>query len=126
MTLGEITKALEAEVLCGEGQSGREIEIVCGCDLMSDVLAFSGPRSLLLTGLTNPQVVRTAEMAELAAVCFVRGKKPERVAVDLAVEKGIPLLRTQLPMFESCGKLHALGLTGHSEVPAHESRKVGT
>ncbi len=83
---------------------------------MSDVLAFTRPHSLLLTGLTNPQVVRTAEMAELAAVCFVRGKVPEAETVSFAADEGIPLLRTRLPMFESCGRLHALGLAGCSEV----------
>ncbi len=126
MTLGEIREALGAEVLCGESRLGLEIETACGCDLMSDVLAFTGPDSLLLTGLTNPQVVRTAEVAELAAVCFVRGKEPEEETVSLAVDKGVPLLRTRLSMFESCGRLHALGLAGCSKLPARLSRKVGT
>ncbi len=71
MTLGQIKEVLEAEFLCGEGSIEREIEMACASDLMSDVLAFARPRSLLLTGLINPQVVRTVEMAELAAVCFV-------------------------------------------------------
>ena len=82
---------------------------------MSDVLAFVRPGSLLLTGLANPQVVRTAEMAELTAVCFVRGKQPDPETVDLAAEKGIPLLRTQLCMFESCARLHARGIVGCRE-----------
>ncbi len=103
---------LEAELLCGEHSVRREIGTVCACDLMSDVLAFARPRSLLLTGLINPQVVRTAEMAELAAVCFGRGKEPEAQTVRLAVEKGIPLMRTRLTMFESCGRLHVRGLAG--------------
>ncbi len=122
MTLREIRETLGAEVLCGESRLGLEIRTACGCDLMSDVLAFTGPDSLLLTGLTNPQVVRTAEMAEIAAVCFVRGKEPEAQTVRLAAEKGLPLFRTRLPMFESCGRLHARGLAGCSELSVCERR----
>ncbi|NIM97197.1 MAG: hypothetical protein GTO24_03640, partial [candidate division Zixibacteria bacterium] len=93
----------------------EDIEMACGCDLMSDVLSFVKPNSLLLTGLTNPQVVRTAEMADLKAICFVRGKKPERETVEMAEAKDIPLLVTPLPMFESCGRLYQAGLPGCSE-----------
>ncbi|UCC90588.1 MAG: hypothetical protein JSW24_05580, partial [Dehalococcoidia bacterium] len=82
---------------------------------MSDVLAFTKPESLLLTGLTNAQVIRTAEMAEIAAVCFVRGKKPDEETIRLAKSKSIPLLVTQLPLFESCGRLYKKGLIGCSE-----------
>jgi predicted transcriptional regulator len=82
---------------------------------MSDVLAFAKPGSLLLTGLTNPQVVRTAEMADLRAICFVRGKKPEKETIEMAESKDIPLLVTPLPMFESCGRLYREGLPGCSE-----------
>ncbi len=124
MRLREIREALEAEVLCGEGRLGLNIGMACACDLMSDVLAFTRPHSLLLTGLTNPQVVRTAEMAELAAVCFVRGKEPEAETVRLAVEKGIPLLRTRLPMLESCGRLFARGLAGGDGAPEGGPREV--
>lgn len=93
MTLAEMKKVLDAEVLCGEDRLGVDIISACASDLMSDVLAFMQPGWLLLTSLANPQVVRTAEMAELAAVCFVRGKTPDRATVDLAAEKGIPLTR---------------------------------
>jgi hypothetical protein len=71
--------------------------------------------SLLLTGLTNPQVVRTAEMADLAAICFVRGKKPDQSTIQIAESRNIPLLTTPLPMFESCGRLWVHGLPGCSE-----------
>ncbi len=120
MRFGAIRESLEAEVLCGDIQLERDIEMACGSDLLSDVLAFTRPHSLLLTGLTNPQVVRTAEVAELAAVCFVRGKEPEEETVNLAAGSGIPLLRTRLPMFESCGRLHDLGLAGCSELPTRQ------
>ncbi len=115
MTLAEIRDALDAEVLCGEDRLGLDIRSACGSDLMSDVLTCTRPRWLLLTALVNPQVVRTAEMAELAAVCFVRGKEPEQKTVSLAAEKGIPLLRTGLCMFDSCVRLHDRGLLGCAE-----------
>ena len=88
----------------------------CGCDLMSDVLSFIKPNSLLLTGLTNPQVIRTAEMADIKAICFIRGKKPDKETVELAKSKNIPLLLTDLPMFEACGRLYKEGLAGCSEI----------
>ena len=114
MTLGEIQQILEAEVIVG-GNMKREIKMACGSDLMSDVLAFTKSGSLLLTGLTNLQVVRTAEMAEIEAILFVRGKRPQQETVDLADEKGLPLLTTDLPMYESCGRLYGNGLPGCSE-----------
>jgi predicted transcriptional regulator len=82
---------------------------------MSDVLAFTKAGSLLLTGLTNPQVVRTAEMADIVAICFTRGKKPDEGTIRLAKSKGLPLLTTRLPMFESCGRLYKSGVVGCSE-----------
>ncbi|MHC4315898.1 MAG: hypothetical protein ACYSW3_25935, partial [Planctomycetota bacterium] len=77
--------------------------------------SFAKSESLLLTGLTNPQVVRTAEMADLQAICFVRGKKPEEETIEMAEAKDIPLLVTPIPMFESCGRLYQQGLPGCSE-----------
>ncbi|MDH3683958.1 MAG: hypothetical protein OEV40_28890, partial [Acidimicrobiia bacterium] len=91
------------------------VEKACGADLMSDVLAHIEPGALLLSGLTNPQVVRTAEMAGVQAICFVRGKKPPQDTIALAASNGIPLLRTNLPMFESCGRLYGEGLPGCSK-----------
>ena len=82
---------------------------------MSDVLSFVKPGALLLTGLINPQVVRTAEMADLRAICFVRGKKPAQETIEMAESKDIPLLTTPLLLFESCGRLHREGLSGCSE-----------
>lgn len=83
---------------------------------MSDVLAFVKSDSLLLTGLTNPQVIRTVEMSDIKAVCFVRGKKPDKETVELAKSKNIPLLLTDFPLFEACGKLYKEGLAGCSEI----------
>jgi predicted transcriptional regulator len=115
MTLKEIKKILEAEVLVGDDLLNEDISIGCGCDLMSDVLSFVKPGALLLTGLINPQVVRTAEMADLRAICFVRGKRPAQDTIELAQSKGIPLLTTPLMLFESCGRLHRKGLAGCSQ-----------
>ena len=115
MTLDDIRKILEAEVIVGDSLLGEDITIACGSDLMSDVLSFFKPGALMLTGLINPQVVRTAEMADLRAICFVRGKKPAQETIEMAAVKNIPLLTTPLSMFESCGRLHRKGLSGYSE-----------
>ncbi len=87
-----------------------EIRCAAASDLMSDVLAFAEPGSVLLTGLCNPQVVRTADMADIAAIVFLRGKQPPLETVELARERGIPLVTTSLPMFEACGRLYQAGL----------------
>ena len=112
MELGHIRDIIEAEAVVGEDRMDRDVKVVFACDLMSDVLAFAPPGSLLLTGLTNIQVVRTAEMAELAGVCFVRDKQPEKETTRLAEGKGLPVLRTRFSMFETCGLLCARGLVG--------------
>jgi predicted transcriptional regulator len=82
----------------------------CGADLMSDVLATVQPDAILLTGLCNPQVVRTALMADVRAVVFVRGKKPPKETIQLATEECIPLISTPLGTFELCGRLYQAGL----------------
>ncbi len=116
MTLEELRDILEAEVLWGNDYLCKEIKMASGSDLLSDVLAFTEAGALLLTGLINPQVIRTAEMVDICAICFVRGKKPEKPTIELAKEKNIPLLCTRLPMYESCGRLYRNGLAGCSEV----------
>lgn len=115
MILRDIRDKLEAEVLVGQDSLDLEIKMACGADLMSDVLAFTKSASLLLTGLTHPQVIRTIEVAEIRAVCFVRGKRPPSETIELAKERGIPVLCTSLPMFESCGRLYGGGLAGCSQ-----------
>ncbi|MHC4460465.1 MAG: hypothetical protein ACYS30_03440 [Planctomycetota bacterium] len=115
MMLKQVKEILEAELLVGEGSLNLDIKMACGADLLSDVLAFTKPESLLLTGLTHPQVIRTTEIAEIKAVCFVRSKRPLAETVELAKEKGIPLLCTFLPMYESCGRLYSRGLPGCSQ-----------
>ena len=123
MKLNEIRRILGAEVISGAELLSINMEMACGCDLMSDVLAFIKSGALLLTGLTNPQVVRTAEMTDLVAVCFVRGKRPDQETVRIAESKSIPLLMTPLPMFESCGRLYRKGLSGCSECERRHQAK---
>lgn len=118
MLLSEIKEVLDASVLTGEDDaalSKKEIFTACGCDLMSDVLAFVKDQSLLLTGLINSQVIRTAEMMDIIAVCFVRGKNPPEDVVSLAKEKGITILTTDNPLYRSCGVLYEKGLKGGSD-----------
>jgi predicted transcriptional regulator len=116
MTLEEVKKILEAEVVVGSDLDKIHVATGCGADLMSDVLSFTRKGALLLTGLTNAQVVRTSDMADVRAICFVRGKMPPGDTVDLAERQNLPLLATRLPMFESCGRLYRSGLKGCSEV----------
>ena len=115
MKLEQIIEILQAEVILNKDDEDINVEMACGSDLMSDVLSFAKAGALLLTGLTTVQVVYTAEMADIKIVCFVRGKKPQEETVRLAESKNIVLLRTNLPMFESCGRLYKNGLKGCSE-----------
>ena len=108
----EIVKILDAEVLTGEDQMDMEIYSGCGADLMSDVMAFVKESVILCTGLVNPQVVRTAEMMDIKVLCFVRGKVPGEVILDLAREKGITILTTKHPLFITCGMLYSAGIQG--------------
>jgi predicted transcriptional regulator len=116
MTLQEVADVLEASFLTRGNHLHKVVRFACGCDLMSDVLAFIKAEALLLTGLTNTQVIYTAEVADIDVVCFVRGKKPEKDVIALAEEKDITLMATDLRMFESCGRLYREGLAGCSEV----------
>lgn len=110
MKLRDIIEVVEGAVLTDGINLDLEISCAASADLMSDVLAFAKPNALLLTGLTNPQVVRTAEMADIAAVVFVRGKLPGPDTVSLAKEKGIPLIAAPYTMFEMCGRLFEAGM----------------
>ena len=112
MTIREVVKLLDAEILCGEDHLDTEIHTACGSDMMSDVLAYVKDQSVLLTGLLNPQVVRTAEMMDMLCIVFVRGKKPDAAVIELAKEKGIVLLSTDKRLFVACGILYTNGLGG--------------
>jgi len=114
MKICEVKEVLNAELLCGDELLENEVSYAFGSDLMSDVLAFVKGKTLLLTGLTNQQVVRTAEMADLSAIVFVRGKKPGEDIVQLATKKDIALLLTRDTMYTASGKLYSNGLEGVS------------
>ncbi|NLL43053.1 MAG: hypothetical protein GX251_06920 [Firmicutes bacterium] len=110
MRLSEIVPLIELEPLVVIDEPNFQVETVCGCDLMSDVLAFSQEKTMLLTGLTNPHVVRTCEMTDIKFIIFVRGKRPPQDTLDLARERGINLYLSPLSMFECCGRLYQAGL----------------
>jgi len=110
MKLDEVKDILNAKVLCGEDRMDTEIKAAFGCDLMSDVLAFVEDQALLLTGLINSQVVRTAVMMDMKAIVFVRGKTPSDEMLELAKDAGIAILSTELTLYVSCGKLYSNGL----------------
>ena len=111
MTVNDIQTILKAQVLCtGEGLDSQ-VHTACGSDMMSDVLAFVKDQSVLLTGLVNSQVVRTAEMMDMVCIVFVRGKCPDQEILALAQQRGIAVLTTPYRMFTACGKLYEAGLT---------------
>ncbi|MGN0527318.1 MAG: hypothetical protein ACI4IF_07770 [Acutalibacteraceae bacterium] len=114
MKISEIKTILDAELICGEEFLENEVFTACGSDMMSDVLAYVKEQAVLLSGLVNPQVVRTAEMMDMKCIVFVRGKRPDLDIIDLAIERDIVLLGTQLEMFTSCGLLYKNGLKGGS------------
>ncbi len=111
MKLQEIVDLLEAEVVTNkELVPTIEIHSACGSDMMSDVLAYVSDQGLLLTGLCNPQVIRTAEMMDITCVAFVRGKRPDDMVKSLAQSKGIVILETKKQMYQACGILYTHGL----------------
>ena len=112
MELLEIAQALEATVLAGHDKLGMDIQRCGASDLMSDILAGAAEGSILVTGLTTVQAIRTASIAGVGAIVFVRGKRPAPEAVTLAMDQGIPILSTPCSMFVACGRLHSLQLTG--------------
>lgn len=106
----ELIKIIDGTLLSNVCNLEREIKGGCGADLMSDVLASIQPDAVLLTGLCNPQVIRTAQMADVAAIVFVRGKHPPKETIDLANAESIPLITTPYGTFEICGRLYKAGL----------------
>ena len=116
MRLEEVKQILNAKLWVGEEGLESEVFTACGCDLMSDVLAFAKEKVLLFTGLINLQVIRTAEMLDIKAIVFVRGKSPTEDMIVLAKEKGMTLFSTDEPLYMACGKLYESGLTGKGDV----------
>lgn len=112
MTIRDVVKLLNAEILCGAEHLDTEIHTACGSDMMSDVLAYVKDQAVLLTGLVNIQTVRTADMMDMVCIVFVRGKTPDEDMIALAKRRGMVLLRTTHRMFTACGLLWEKGLRG--------------
>lgn len=112
MKLSQVQELLKAEVLCCGDDLSREVWGACGSDYMSDVLAHVNNQGLLLTGLVNPQVIRTAEMMDIQCVVFVRRKRPDDTMVKMAADRGITLMASDLSMYNACGLLYSSGLEG--------------
>jgi predicted transcriptional regulator len=112
MTLREIQNILNAEVLYGEQLLDREVTTGFACDLISDMLAFASSNSLLITTLTNPHVIHTAEVMDAVGVVFVGGKKPDLSVIQQGNGSRVPLLTTELLIFKCCGLLYQNGLQG--------------
>ena len=112
MTLREIADLLDARVLVGENHLDIEVQTAFAADLMSDVLAFAKPGSIMITGLTNPQIVRIASIVDNSAILLVRGKIPPEDTLHLAEELEIPVLSTRYILFETSGRLYANGIVG--------------
>ncbi len=119
MTIRKISEILQADVLCCEDNLDVEVHMACGSDMMSDVLAFVKDQAVLLTGLLNAQVIRTAMMMDMKCIVFVRNKRPDAETVELARDNHIVVLSTAERMFEACGKLYAAHL-GHEESAGNE------
>ncbi|RAK07772.1 hypothetical protein C8C77_11117 [Halanaerobium saccharolyticum] len=124
MNLKTVKSLLNTETIFEgtEEKDDFEVKNACGADLMSDVLAFSNEKTLLLTGLTNPQVVRTAEMVGIKVIIFVRGKEPQIETISLANQLNIFLYSTDKPLFEACGLLYKNGI-GPEEMNYIEASK---
>lgn len=112
MTGNDIKRILDCEVICGSEYLDQEIHTACGSDMMSDVLAYVKDQSVLLSGLVNCQVIRTADMMDMICIIFVRNKRPDEEMIKLAEERGIALMTTSHRMFTACGLLWENGLRG--------------
>ena len=113
MKISTIRDLLDADVVTGGDMLGEHVYSACGSDMMSDVLAYVKDQAVLLTGLVNTQVIRTAEMMDMHCVVFVRSKQPTPDIVELAEESGIVLMTSSKRMYEACGILYANGLVGN-------------
>ncbi len=113
MKISMMRELLCADVICHEDLLGSHVYSACGSDMMSDVLAYVKDQAVLLTGLVNSQVVRTAEMMDMKCIVFVRSKMPTPEMISLAEESGIVLMATDKRMYEACGILYSNGLVGN-------------
>jgi predicted transcriptional regulator len=121
MNIQELIEAIDGTLITKDVDLTKEIKGAFAADLMSDVLASVEPEAVLLTGLCNPQVVRTAHMADVVAIVFVRGKNPDERTVTLAENEGIPLISSLLGMYALCGRLNCLNLPSLEEIIYHNN-----
>ena len=112
MTIHEVAEILDARVLIHGERMEEPVETACGSDLMSDVLAFVKDKTVLITGLINPHVVRTSEMLDITCIVFARGKQPSEEILEMAEEIGITVLSTDMTTYTACGELYVHGLPG--------------
>ncbi len=112
MTIADMVRVLNARVLRGAEKLDTPVYTACCSDLMSDVLAFVDEKTVLITGLTNPHVIRTSEMLDLKCLVFVRGKVPTEDILDSAEEQGLVVITTKATAFSACGLLYDIGLRG--------------
>jgi predicted transcriptional regulator len=110
MILRKIAELLEAETLTNESHLDREVTCAFGSDLISDILMCTKEATILLTGLTNPQIVRLSDMIDLQGIIFVRGKKPPQEIIDMAIERDLPMISTAFTLYKSSGILYNSGL----------------
>lgn len=115
MTIRDVMNIVEGSVLCCEDLLDHPVDTACGSDLMSDVLAFVKDKTVLITGLINPHVVRTAEMLDITCIVFSRGKLPSSEILEMALEAGIAVLSTRMTTYTACGELYTHGLPGTKE-----------
>ena len=114
MKIKDIVEILQGELISGEEFADKEVLTACASDMMSDVLAFVKEQAVLLTGLVNPQVIRTAVMMDMVCVVFVRSKMPSEEMLELAKDSGIVIMTTDKRLYEACGLLYSNGLVGNS------------
>ena len=112
MNIRDVMRVLDAQLVCGEENLDTEVHEACGSDMMSDVLAYVKDQAVLLTGLVNIQVVRTADMMDMVCIVFVRGKRPDEMILRLANAREIAVMTTDMTMFTACGLLYEQGLRG--------------
>ena len=115
MKISEIRDLLDAKVLTDESTLTHEVSSACCSDMMSDVLAYVKDQGVLITGLVNPQVIRTANMMDMVCIVFARSKQPTEEMLALAKECGIVVMCTAKRAFEASGILYMAGLSRNAE-----------
>ncbi len=123
MNIADMVNVLHAKILCGADRLETKVSTACCSDLMSDVLAFVNEKTVLIAGLVNPHVLRTADMLDLKCLVYARGKEPGEEILEQAEEQGLVVIATGETAFTTCGLLYEAGLRGVPiEWPESEDR----